>query len=142
MRLRDQLDARRVLLTGVTGFVGEALLQRMLTDLPGAVPVLLVRPKAGQPGVDRVAALLRKPTFTAALERAGSPEALLAKVEVIEGDLAAVPELPADLDVVVHCAGDVSFDPPIQDAFATNVNGTHALLTRVLEASARGRPIH
>ena len=142
MRLRDRLDSRRVLVTGVTGFVGEALLQRMLTDLPGTVPVLLVRPKSGQAGVDRVAALLRKPTFAAAVEQAGSPSALLARVEVVEGDLAAVPELPADLDVVVHCAGDVSFDPPIQDAFATNVDGTHALLTRVLEASTRGRPIH
>lgn len=142
MRLREKLDARRVLLTGVTGFVGEALLQRMLTDLPGTVPVLLVRPKSGQPGVDRVAALLRKPTFAAALARAGSPAALLAEVEVIEGDLADVPPLPADLDVVVHCAGDVSFDPPIQDAFASNVDGTHALLSRVLEASARDRPIH
>ena len=136
MRLRDQLDARRVLLTGVTGFVGEALLQRMLTDLPGTVPVLLVRPKAGQSGRDRVAALLRKPTFAAAVERAGGTAELLAHVEVVEGDLGALPALPSDLDVVVHCAGDVSFDPPIHDAFATNVAGTHGLITRLLEASA------
>lgn len=147
MRLLERLDGRRVLLTGVTGFVGEALLQRLLTDLPGTVPVVLVRPKSGQPGRDRIAGMLRKPTFAAAVERAGGPEALLAEVEVLEGDLAAVPVLPADLDVVVHCAGDVSFDPAIQDAFATNVDGTHALLTRVLEASAapertRVHPIH
>lgn len=143
MRLRDRLDGRRVLLTGATGFVGEALLQRLLTDLPGTEPVLLVRPKAGQSGIDRVAALLRRPTFAAAVERAGSAQALLARVDVIEGDLAALPELPRDLDVVVHCAGDVSFDPPIQDAFATNVTGTHALLTAVLDMSAgRERPVH
>lgn len=143
MRLLDRLDARRVLLTGVTGFVGQALLQRLLTDLPATVPVVLVRPKSGQPGADRIAGLLRKPTFAAAAARAGGAEALLARIEVIEGDLAALPPLPADLDVVVHCAGDVSFDPPIQDAFATNVDGTHTLLTRVLEASlARGRAIH
>ena len=143
MRLLERLDGRRVLLTGVTGFVGEALLQRMLTDLPGLVPVVLVRAKSGQPVADRVAGLLRKPTFAAARERVGGLDALLATVEVIEGDLAGVPALPTDLDVVVHCAGDVSFDPPIQDAFAANVDGTHALLTRVVEASvARGRPIH
>ena len=143
MRLRDTLDARRILLTGVTGFVGQALLHRLLTDLPGTMPVVLVRPKSGQPGIKRVAGLLRGPTFAAARERAGSLEALLARVQVIEGDLAAVPELPPDLDVVVHCAGDVSFDPPIQEAFATNVDGTHALLRRVLQASqAGGRAIH
>ena len=31
-RLAERLDGRRVLLTGVTGFVGEALLHRLLTD--------------------------------------------------------------------------------------------------------------
>jgi alcohol-forming fatty acyl-CoA reductase len=134
VRLKDRLDGRRILLTGVTGFVGEALLQRLLTDLPGVVPVLLVRPKAGQPGLDRVAALLRKPTFAAAAERAGGVDALAARVRVIEGDLADVPVLPTDLDVVVHCAGDVSFDPTIQDAITTNVIGTHGLVRRVLAA--------
>jgi fatty acyl-CoA reductase len=143
VRLKDRLDGQRILLTGVTGFVGEALLQRLLTDLPGAHPVVLVRPKAGQPGADRVRGLLKKPTFAAAVEQAGSIDALLATIDVIEGDLAAVPELPDGLDVVVHCAGDVSFDPPIQDAFRTNVVGTHGLVLRVLEASARApQPIH
>ena len=55
---------------------------------------------------------------------------------MIEGDLPNVPELPADLDIVVHCAGDVSFDPPIDQAFTTNVIGTKALMDRML----RGRP--
>ena len=45
-------------------------------------------------------------------------------------------ELPTDLDIVVHCAGDVSFDPPIDQAFTTNVIGTKALLDRMLEAVA------
>ncbi len=143
MRLKDQLDGRRILITGVTGFVGEALLQRLLTDLPGAHPVVLVRPKSGQPGRDRIAGLLAKPTFAAAVERAGGADQLLAEVTVIEGDLGDLPELPTDLDVVVHCAGDVSFDPPIQDAFTTNVVGTHSLVRRVLEASAASEhPVH
>jgi alcohol-forming fatty acyl-CoA reductase len=143
VRLRDQLDGRRILLTGVTGFVGEALLQRLLTDLPGAEPLVLVRPKGGQPGRERVAALLRKPTFATAAERAGGVDRLVDRVGVVEGDLADVPELPADLDVVVHCAGDVSFDPPIQDAVTANVLGTHGLVTRVVQAAqAAGRTIH
>ena len=53
---------------------------------------------------------------------------------MIEGDLPNVPELPADLDIVVHCAGDVSFDPPIDQAFTTNVVGTQNLMERMLEA--------
>nr|WP_284291298.1 hypothetical protein [Angustibacter aerolatus] len=37
----------------------------------------------------------------------------------------------------------MSFDPRIQDAFTSNVVGTHNLVTRVVEASvAGGRQIH
>ena len=142
MRLQDQLDGRRILITGVTGFVGEALLQRMLTELPGTRPVVLVRPEVG-PARARPD---RRPAGQADVRggrRSGpaASDALLDRVEVIEGDLRNLPDLPTDLDVVVHCAGDVSFDPPIQEAFTTNVVGTHSLLQRVLEASA-DHPVH
>ena len=53
---------------------------------------------------------------------------------MIEGDLPNVPPLPSDIDIVVHCAGDVSFDPPIDQAFTTNVIGTKALMDRMIEA--------
>ena len=67
--------------------------------------------------------------------QAGSVEQLMAdRVQVIPGDLPDVPELPRDTDVLVHCAGDVSFDPPIDQAFRTNVLGARSLLTRLREA--------
>ena len=53
------------------------------------------------------------------------------RVRVLEGDLGDVPALPADLDAVVHCAGDVSFDPPVDEGFRTNVVGTRDLLARI-----------
>ncbi|GAA2036205.1 HAD-IB family hydrolase [Pseudokineococcus marinus] len=138
MRLREALADRRVLVTGVTGFIGEALLRTLLVEAPQTRPVVLVRPKAGQPAADRVARLLRRRTFAPAAEAAGGPERLLERVEVVEGDLEDVPALPRDLDVVVHCAGEVGFAPPLQEAFAVNVVGTRHLLERVLEASAPG----
>ena len=33
-------------------------------------------------------------------------------------------------DYLVHCAGDVSFDPPVDEGFRTNVVGTRDLLGR------------
>ena len=135
MRLAEQLDGKRFLLTGVTGFIGEALLQRLLVDLPGTTAVALVRPKPGQSGEDRLRGVLRKEIFRAAGE---VDDLLKTRVQALEGDLADVPELPSDIDVVVHCAGDVSFDPLIQDAFTTNVVGTRALVERTLEANERG----
>jgi alcohol-forming fatty acyl-CoA reductase len=140
--LEHRLAGRRVLLTGVTGFLGEALLQRLLVDLPATRIVALVRPRGGQSGRDRLVQLLSKPAFAAPAEDEGGLEVratrlLDSRIEVLEGDLNAPPALPSDVDIVIHCAGDVSFDAPIADAFRTNVLGTRALLERVVEASSR-----
>ena len=105
---------------------------------------VLVRPKGSISGADRVAKLLEKPIFAEVVEAAGGVEAVLAaRVAVVEGDLADVPTLPTDIDAVVHCAGDVSFDPPVDEGFTTNVIGVRDLLDRIDEAQAEsGRDIH
>jgi fatty acyl-CoA reductase len=133
-RLRDLLAGKKIVMTGVTGFIGEQLLWKMLTELPDTRPSVLVRRKGSAGAVDRVRNLLKKKIFASLAEQHGGLDGLLARIEVIEGDLPNVPALPSDLDVVVHCAGDVSFDPPIDQAFNANVLGTQALLERMLEA--------
>ncbi|RYG81502.1 hypothetical protein EON77_07660, partial [bacterium] len=42
-RLRDLLAGKKIVMTGVTGFIGEQLLWKMLTDLPDTKPSVLVR---------------------------------------------------------------------------------------------------
>jgi fatty acyl-CoA reductase len=134
-RLRDLLAGKKIVMTGVTGFIGEQLLWKILTELPDTSPSVLVRRKGSASARDRMIAVVKKPIFAEPREAAGGAAELLdTRVEVIEGDLPNVPELPADLDVVVHCAGDVSFDPPIDQAFTTNVIGTKALMERMLAA--------
>ncbi len=136
-RLRDLLAGKKIVMTGVTGFIGEQLLWKILTELPDTTPAVLVRRKGSASAHDRMIALVKKPIFTEVRDAAGGAAELLdSRVEIIEGDLPNVPQLPADLDIVVHCAGDVSFDPPIDQAFATNVIGTEALMNRMLEAIA------
>ena len=56
--------------------------------------------------------------------------------------MADVPALPADLDAVVHCAGDVSFNPPVDQAFTTNVVGTRGLLARAREVGDHVHYVH
>jgi HAD superfamily hydrolase (TIGR01490 family) len=133
-----------VLVTGVTGFVGEALLHLMLSEVPEVRMSVLVRPKGSTSGADRIAKLLEKPIFAGILEAAGGIESLMAaRIAVVEGDLADVPALPTDIDAVVHCAGDVSFDPPVDEGFTTNVVGTRDLLDRIDQAREEGgRDIH
>jgi fatty acyl-CoA reductase len=134
-RLRELLAGKKIVLTGVTGFIGEQLLWKILTELPDTVPAVLVRQKGSATARDRVVGLVRKPIFSSLREAAGGAEELVeSRIEVVQGDLPNVPVLPADLDVVVHCAGDVSFDPPIDQAFTTNVIGTKALMERMIEA--------
>ncbi|MEL4504559.1 HAD-IB family hydrolase [Luteococcus sp. H138] len=134
-RLKDELASKKIVMTGVTGFIGEQILWKILTELPDTRAVVLVRPKGSVTARDRVVSLLKKPIFKDLATAAGGAEALCdARVDVLSGDLPNVPELPRDLDVVIHCAGDVSFDPPIDSAFKTNVLGTQALMQAMLRA--------
>ena len=134
-RLRDLLAGKKIVMTGVTGFIGEQLLWKILTELPDTTPAVLVRRKGSATARDRMMSAIKKPIFSDLRDAAGGAAELLdSRIEVIEGDLPNVPELPADLDIVVHCAGDVSFDPPIDQALTTNVIGTKALMDRMLQA--------
>lgn len=131
--IRARLAGKHVLLTGVTGFVGEALLQRMLAEVPDCRVTVLVRPRGSTSGAERIESLLKKPIFEGC---DGS------RVGVLEGDMADVPALPADIDAVVHCAGDVSFNPPVNEAFTTNVVGTRGLLARAREVGDHVHYVH
>jgi HAD superfamily hydrolase (TIGR01490 family) len=139
------LAGRRMLITGATGFVGEALLERVLYDLPETRLVLLVRPRGGVTAEERVANLMRGAAFGRLRERDGDQavDALIGdRIEVVSGDLDEIPPLPADIDVVVHCAGEVSFDPPIDEGFATNLHGTLNLLGAIDAAGAHPHYLH
>ncbi|HVY09510.1 MAG TPA: HAD-IB family hydrolase [Mycobacteriales bacterium] len=139
------LAGRHVLVTGATGFVGEALLERLLFDLPETRVALLVRARGMTPAAQRVEHLLAGAAFGRLRDRDGA-EAVKAlvgtRITVIEGDLDHVPPLPGDLDVVIHCAGEVSFDPPIDEGFATNLGGTLNLLAAVEASGSRPHYVH
>jgi HAD superfamily hydrolase (TIGR01490 family) len=121
------LAGEHVLLTGATGFLGQATLERLLSDYPSTRITALVRRSGKASGAARLAGLTRKPIFRTLRERIGSAAvaaALAERVNVVEGDLAeGVPAIPDDVTVVLHCAATISFDPPIDEAFAINVQG-------------------
>jgi len=65
------LGKSHVFLTGGTGFLGQAVLERLLTDHPGTKITLLIRKKGSTPAVDRLRTLLRKPVFSVWRDKVG-----------------------------------------------------------------------
>ena len=142
----QKLSGKRLLITGVTGFLGQVLLERLLLDFPDTAVVALVRSQTGSSAQERVDYLLRKPSFTVLRERhgdAGLLSLLHERVEVVEGDFSRdVPSLPGDLDVVFHSAATVTFDPPIDEGFQTNLLGAMNLYQGVVDSGSRPCLVH
>ncbi|MFD1715692.1 HAD-IB family hydrolase [Amnibacterium flavum] len=143
--MNPDLGKAHILLTGATGFVGQAVLERLLTDHPETTISVIVRAKGSTPAQARVDKLIRKAVFRPWRERVGDEEAariLAERVRVIEGDLDSVEQLPGDLDIVLHGASTVSFDPPIDKAFDTNVGGATGLYGALAASGSDPHVVH
>jgi HAD superfamily hydrolase (TIGR01490 family) len=142
----DSLAGKTVLLTGVTGFLAQVVFERLLADFPETRVVLLVRSQTGATSRERVEYLFRKPAFDTLRSRVGD-EGLVSmldeRVEVIDGDFAhGPPEIPAGIDVAVHSAATVSFDPPIDEGFTTNLQGAMNLYRGVIAGGSTPALVH
>ena len=137
---------KAVLLTGGTGFLGTALVEKMLRSLPSLGRLyLLVRPSREKSAKERFEKdILGSDAFSRLREELGSSfeEQVTEKVCVLEGDVHAdslglraedLAELSREVDAVIHSAASVIFDAPLDAAVDSNVRGTLGLL-----ALARG----
>ncbi len=135
--IREAFAGKHVLLTGASGFLGKVWLALMLERVPQVARIhVLLRPKALVSARGRFEKIINtSPVFAPLHERLGPRlGAFLAqKVEVVEGEIgepglglceATVQRLQRELDLVVHCAGLVDFNPDLRKALASNVDGT------------------
>ncbi|MCU1482469.1 MAG: NAD-dependent epimerase/dehydratase family protein [Subtercola sp.] len=139
------LEGQHIMLTGATGFVGQAILEKLLADYPTTRVTLLIRPKGSLTGQARLKSLLRKPVFSKWRERVGQDEvdrAAVERITVVESTMGDVASLPSDLDVLIHSASTVSFDPPIDEAFKTNVGGAVGLYEALLRTGSDPHVVH
>ena len=139
--VRKALGGKRVMLIGVTGFIGKVWLANTLIDLPEIGKLyLLIRRQKSSPAQKRFEKMIEgSPVFDPVFEKYGDRlGALLAdKIEVVEGDvsqpgLGLDPEvaarLRADLDLIINSSGLTDFNPDLRDALAVNVDSTHHLI--------------
>ncbi|MEE6281178.1 HAD-IB family hydrolase [Georgenia sunbinii] len=143
--MSSPLEHAHVLITGATGFVGQAVLEQLLAEYPTTRVSLLIRPRKELTAERRAQKLLRKPVFKNWRRHVGEDVAaarFAERVNVISGDLEDVPELPTDLDVVIHSASTVSFDPPVDEAFQANVGGALSLYGALARTGSSPHVVH
>jgi fatty acyl-CoA reductase len=139
--LGEAYRGKSVLLTGGTGFLGTALVEKMLRSLPSLGRLyLLIRPSREKGARERFESdVLGSPAFSRLREELGSgfEERVADKVRVLEGDVHAdhlglgaedLAELSREVDAIVHSAASVVFDAPLDEAVDSNVRGTLGLL--------------
>jgi alcohol-forming fatty acyl-CoA reductase len=139
--IAEQLAGKKIAITGATGFVGTALVERLLRSVPGCELVLLIRGgKRGAPERARREIFKNDCFDRLRREAAGETfdEMVARRVQTINGDVGTdglgLNEVDqaifASCDTIIHSAAAVAFDSPLDSAVEINLLGP----TRVAEA--------
>jgi len=147
------LGGKTLLVTGATGFLGQPLVEKILSAAPAVARIhVLIRPKRQSPGVVLTAEKrLEKELYESsvfdrlrAIHGSGFDAFVRDKLVAVAGDISEpglgidpdlAERLRQDVDVVINSAAVVSFDAPLDDALQLNVLGAR----RVAEFAASCR---
>lgn len=130
------LAGKRIFVTGATGFLGTALVERLIRAVPDCEIVLLVRPGRKRTVAQRAQReIFRNDCFDRVRDELGGKEAfdevVARRVQVVAGDVSTDGlglddhgrEVLASCDTVIHSAATVSFDSPLDLAVEVNLLG-------------------
>jgi HAD superfamily hydrolase (TIGR01490 family) len=134
MSIASALAGKRIAVTGATGFLGTALVERLLRSVPDCEVVVLVRGGRRQSAAERTRReIIRNDCFDRLRSELGTSfdEAVSRRLVTISGDVStdglgldeAAREVLATCDIVVHSAAAVSFDAPLDMAVEVNLLG-------------------
>ena len=152
--ISEKLNNKRIAVTGATGFLGTALVERLLRCVPDSELVLVVRPgrRGAQNRLDRD--IFRNDAFdrirnafdqtTDAASDETFEQMCRRRVVAVGGDvgldgLGLDPEglaMLATCDVVIHSAATVSFDSALDDAVEINLLGPMRVAAAMRAAAA------
>ncbi|HVH69968.1 MAG TPA: SDR family oxidoreductase, partial [Candidatus Dormibacteraeota bacterium] len=134
-------NGRKILLIGSTGFFGKVELSMLLHRFPNVERIYLtVRARSQEESEARFwDHIVTSPPFDPLRERYGSAldGFLRDKIVVLGGDIANdnlgyseedAQRIAQDLDIIINCAGNVTFNPTLESALRTNVVGTRNVI--------------
>ncbi|EDW62997.1 putative fatty acyl-CoA reductase CG5065 [Drosophila virilis] len=139
MSIAAAFKDQEIFVTGGTGFVGKALIEKLLRSCYTLGKIyVLIRPKKGVAIEQRLEALLNCKLYERL--RREQPQTL-AKVVPIAGDVMQLglgisePDLARlrNVNIVYHSAASVRFDDPLRSAILMNTRGTHELIKLALQ---------
>jgi HAD superfamily hydrolase (TIGR01490 family) len=148
------LRAKRFFVTGATGFLGTALVERILRCIPEAEITLLIRPGRR---ADAAARLAREVVKNDCFDRLRAEwgdrfgDIVASRLRAVAGDVGqdglglddGGRTALAEADVVVHSAATVSFDAPLTQAVEINLLGPSRVAAALADvAERRGSPTH
>ncbi len=130
----EQLAGKRVAVTGSTGFLGTALVERLIRSVPDCELILLVRPGRRGATARVTRDVLKNDAFNGLREEMGKDafaEHCEKRVTAVAGDVGtdglglSGDDLKTWLtaDVIIHSAATVSFDSPLDTAVEVNLLG-------------------
>jgi fatty acyl-CoA reductase len=144
------LAKRRIALTGVTGFLGTAVAERLLRCIPDCEVWALIRPTRRSSASERLRKeVLKNDCFDqlrSLLGEAFEPE-MEARFHALSGDVTseglglddASLEILGSCDAVIHCAASVSFESPWDSAVEVNLLGPSRVAGAIETAAAANR---
>ncbi len=140
----EALAGKRIAITGSTGFLGTALVERLMRSVPDCELVLLIRPGRKRTVKQRAQReLFRNDAFDRLRETWGDDfdAEVDRRVTVIRGDVGTDGlglddhgrRALASCDIVVHSAATVSFDSPLDSAVEVNLLGPTRIAATLTE---------
>ncbi|KAK9507276.1 hypothetical protein O3M35_007173 [Rhynocoris fuscipes] len=122
-----------IFVTGATGFVGKALVEKLLRSCPGIQNIfLLIRVKKGLQPQERLKELLNNNVFDRVRDTGVLDKVIAVAGDVMEPELGLSESdkerLFQNVTVVFHSAATVKFNETLQDAVKLNTRGTHAVI--------------